>query len=115
MSLDVFSPPSDPAVSSARQAKSRIKSAQFGDGYSQRSSDGLNAVTRAFSAQWASIPSTDADTIEAFLEAHTSTAFLWTPPLDSVQRKWIAGDWSRSYVAGDLVSLSANLTEVFDL
>ncbi|MBN9600834.1 MAG: phage tail protein [Afipia sp.] len=115
MPLDVFNPPLAPSTPSVRPVRPRVNEATFGDGYSQRSGDGLNANPRTFQAQWSMLEDGQADAIEAFFETHTKTAFLWTVPLEIVQRKWIAVDWSRGYLGADLVSLSANLKEVFDL
>lgn len=115
MPLDVFAPPLAPSTPSSRPVKPRVNEVAFGDGYSQRSGDGLNALPQTFQAQWSVVSSAEADTIEAFFGSHIRTPFLWAVPLESVQRKWLAVDWSRGYVGGDLVSLSANLKEVFDL
>ena len=115
MPLDTFTPPKDPSPRSAGQVKPRTNTAQFGDGYSQRSEDGLNALTRDFQAVWPGLTVADRDTITAFLANHTVTPFLWTVPLESVEYKWIAVDWSPGAVGGEAVSLSATLRVVFDL
>lgn len=115
MPLDVFEPALNPSTPSTKDVNPRVNTAKFGDGYSQRSEDGLNSSEETFQAQWQSLRSSDADTMEAFFRAHKSTPFLWTVPLESVQRKWVAAKWSRGYVGGDTVSLSATFTEVFDL
>lgn len=114
MPLDTFVPVMQPAISSAAAAKPRVNEAVFGDGYSQRSGDGLNAVPRAYVAQWPMLYSEDADEMEAFFENHTSAAFLWAPP-DSPERKWRVLDWTRGATSAGVVSLSVNLKQVFDL
>lgn len=115
MPLNTFSPPFNPSLQSTRGVKTRTLTAQFGDGYSQRSEDGLNAAPRSYQAVWEQLESTDADTIEAFMEGQTAIPFLWTPPIDTIQRKWIATEWTRGYIGGTVVSLTVNLAEVFDL
>lgn len=116
MALDTFTPTSQPTVDATqRTVNRRVNAAQFGDGYSQRSMDGLNTSPRAFTAAWAALVSTEADTYEAFFDAHGVTPFLWTPPLETVQRKWLAGTSMQAYVSADVVSFSCPLTEVFDL
>lgn len=115
MPLDIFNPIPKPSTPSNRQVDPRTNTAQFGDGYSQRSEDGLNAAPRTMSAQWQGMAAVNADVIEAFLEAHTSSPFLWTIPLEPAQRKWIALKWARGYLGGGKVSLTATLKEVFDL
>lgn len=115
MALDVFTPTHQPAPQpTRRQVKRRVNTAQFGDGYSQRSGDGLNSSARVFTAGWDAIPAAEGETYEAFFDAHKYTPFLWTLPLESVQRKWIAGDSDLGYLGGSTVTLSCPLTEVFD-
>lgn len=115
MPLDNFVPPLDPAPASSRDIRTRVNTSQFGDGYSQRSQDGLNAIAATYNAQWAALTDVDCNTIEAFFAAHTITPFLWQPPLETVTRKWIAAVWSRGYVGANVVALGATLSEVFDL
>jgi phage-related protein len=105
----------NPSPSTTLGVKARVNAAQFGDGYSQRSEDGLNAAPRSYQAVWSTLLSTDADMIQAFLEAHKATPFLWTPPLETIQRKWTFSTSQRGYVGGPTVSLTASLSEVFDL
>jgi phage-related protein len=113
--LDTFAPTTQPSPSSTQeQGKQRVNTAQFGDGYSQRSMDGLNASPRTFTAQWDVLASTEADIYQAFFDAHSVTPFLWTPPLESVQRKLIAGTWTRGYVGASTVTLACPMSEVFD-
>lgn len=116
MPLDTFTPAFQPTVDGTqRVVKRRTNKAQFGDGYSQRSTDGLNTSLRTLTVNWSTLVSTDADVIEAFFDAHGVTPFLWTPPLETVQRKWIAGDSTQLYVEAMIVSLSCPLEEVPDL
>jgi phage-related protein len=116
VSLDTFAPTTNPSTEgSQRGVKRRVNAAQFGDGYSQRSSDGLNTSARTFTANWSQLEETEAATYEAFFDAHDATPFLWTLPGETVQRKFIAGDSTMNYLDGDLVSFSCPLTEVFDL
>lgn len=115
MPLDTFVPALNPSLPSTRGVKPRVTTAQFGDGYSQRSEDGLNAAPRTYQASWDALDSPGANDIETFFEAHVATPFLWTPPLETAQRKWTAATWSRGYVGGTTVTLSATLSEVFDL
>lgn len=115
MPIETFAPATNPSIQSSRSVGVRVNTAQFGDGYSQRSRDGLNPTARTFSAQWQALDVSDADDIEAFFERHVVDPFLWVLPLEYVSRKWIVTDWSRAYAGGDLVSLSASLKEVFDL
>jgi phage-related protein len=52
----------------------RVRKAQFGDGYGQRSGDGLNTTLRRWAVQFTSRRKEEADGIEAFLRAHRGVA-----------------------------------------
>lgn len=113
---DIFTPVHQPSPQSTqRTIKRRVNTAEFGDGYSQRSGDGLNASPRTYLAAWDAILASEAEVYEAFFDAHKVTMFLWTPPLESAQRRWIAGDSTTGYLGGSTVSFSCSLKEVFDV
>jgi phage-related protein len=116
MPLDVFIPPRKVTVpGSGVDSAPRVNSAKFGDGYSQRSGDGLNDVDDTFSGQCSMLTAAQASTLVGFFKAHTSTPFLWTPPLTGVQSKWIATSWSQPYGGSGKLNVSFKLEKVFDL
>lgn len=115
MSLDVFVPPGRLQAGVSADVAPRVNSAQFGDGYSQRSSDGLNADNQTFSGQFPSLSPANSKAVRDFFSAHKSTPFLYALQLDAQQRKWIASKWSRTFVATNREAISFTLTEVFDL
>lgn len=116
MSLPQFTPPQSPEVGSLVKTQARANIAQFGDGYSQRGSDGLNAIKHTASLQWTMLSETDADAIEGFLAARKGyEAFLYSIPETTGVRKWICGSWNRSPQSFGLSTVSAEFEEVFDL
>lgn len=115
MALDTFTPPRKVSTQSTVEEAPRVNSVVFGDGYSQRSQDGLNASNETFSGQCNGLTKTQADTVIAFFRGHTVSAFLWNMPIDSVQRKFIAAKWSRAFMGSGLQSISFTFQEVFDL
>ncbi|MCV0384897.1 MAG: phage tail protein [Nitrobacter sp.] len=115
MPLDVFVPPRQVTVDSGADVTLRVNVAKFGDGYSQRSEDGLNAEDQAFRGVCVGLTIAQADNLFNFLRSHSAVPFLWNIPLDSVQRKWIATSYSRGYHGGCRQNVNFTLTEVFDL
>lgn len=90
----------------------RVRTAQFGDGYSQRAKDGLNNVydtwPLTFTGSEAEIAA-----IKAFLDATGgATNFYWTPPLRT-QAKFIASAVVVTPLGGDNYTLTATFTEDF--
>ena len=113
--LDTFVPPRKVTTGSSADSVARVNEAKFGDGYSQRSSDGLNADDQTFSGICSGIKADAADALIAFLQAHKFTPFLWAVPLDPVTRKWVYKRHSRAYLGSGLQAISFTLQEVFDL
>ena len=116
---DTFAPPVAPSPGQTTQktVTGNIRRAEFGDNYSQRAPDGLNAVKRQLMLSWPALVSTDCATIESFFLAEGSgaTAFFYTPYLESTALKWTCSTWTKGYVDGDIVSLEATLVQEFDV
>lgn len=115
--MTTFNPPIQPSISGlSKSVNARALVATFGDGYTQRGSDGLNAIGRTYSLTWNALSVANADTIESFFEARAGyEAFEWTAPRDSVAKKWIVQEWTRSNIDPTLDSISATFIQVFDL
>jgi phage-related protein len=64
-----------PDVPVSRDDEWRMNTAQFGDGYSQRMLDGINALNRKWSLTWGTRESADINAMVAFLEAQQAKAF----------------------------------------
>lgn len=58
----------------------RTQRVQFGDGYSQILTDGLNAQQEVWSCKTGPLDENDAYGIESYLYRKKGQAFLWTPP-----------------------------------
>jgi phage-related protein len=104
-----FSWPPDVGLSVSHQP--RLRKAQFGDGYEQRSADGLNPDMPTWSPTFSCKDTSTAADIEAFLVANIATAFFWTPPNGS-QGLYVCEKWTRSYTAWNVLSISAEFRQV---
>ena len=68
-----------PSWNSKIQRKPKVLVADFGDGYTQRTANGINHNKEEWNLSFTKRKDTEADAIEAFLETQGgSTAFLWT-------------------------------------
>lgn len=118
MAFDIFNPPVQPSVSPGGGSKimARRNDTPLGDGYSQRTGDGLNAARAMLTLTWAPITWAHAETIEAFLVARVDgTPFLYRPPNETMTRLWIWKDRSRAPSFSIADSLTVTLEEVFDI
>lgn len=115
MSLQTF--PASPGPSKADPDTTvRVNEAQFGDGYTQTTGDGLNAISDTYSVAWGLLTKAELDAFVDFLKAHGGTlAFLWTPPRDSAARQWKCKGWRTQNLNGGWFALSATFKESFDL
>jgi len=115
--VTTWTPPVAPSHNAPLETKPRILTAEFGDGYSQRAGDGLNAIKRMAQLEFANISNADASTIVSFLETQAGyQAFTYTVPGDSTARKWIAREgWSRVPTGPSTSTVTVKIEQVFDL
>jgi phage-related protein len=101
-----------PTYGAALKVQPRVRVASFGDGYKQRSGDGINRQARQWSLGFDGTK-TEIDAIELFLGNEDGiTAFDWTPPSGSAG-KWICSAWTTSINEYDSWVLSSTFQEVF--
>lgn len=99
----------------SKSTKPRVLLYQFGDGYAQRTPDGINNMVGTFNLVFTNRSNIEADAILAFLEANKgSDYFTWTPPGSSTAIKVIAQEWSEVYVTDFAKSVSTQFIQVFD-
>jgi phage-related protein len=107
---------STPVAGASVSPDVRILKASFGDGYSQRSADGINNIVDRYELTWENIDRAEANTILAFLKARAGIeSFYWTPPGETVERLWLCEKWQRTHVTAVLDTVSATFIESFDL
>ncbi len=107
--------PREPNRGSSRNVKSRFLRADLGDGYDQRSGDGIQTVKEEWNVEFVALDQTSANTLVAFfanLEGYQK--FEWTPFRQSVAKKFICVEWSESFMGRSLTTVSASFTQVFD-
>jgi len=88
---------------------------QFGDGYEQRLTFGLNQNPKSFSFTF-EVSETDADTIETFLDARASdnASFNFTPPGEGSSSKFICEQWTKSIPYLNRATIQATFRQVFE-
>jgi phage-related protein len=116
MALQTFSPGRNPNLGMAYQQRPRVLSAAFGDGYVQRTADGLNTMPRSYRLEWAPCTPAEADYIIGFFETHGGvTPFWWTSPRDGSPRKYTCPEWERTEPQWNASGVSATFVEDFGL
>jgi len=108
-------PSYNPVYSANKSSQPAVRTVQFGDGYAQRLSYGLNQNPKEWSLTF-DVTDTDADTIETFLNARAADAasFDWTPPDDNTSYKWVCPSWTRELYSHQRSKISVTFQQVFE-
>jgi phage-related protein len=93
MTLATFSPNPPPSPGTVRKPKLKILKADFGDGYTQPTPDGLNYVRRTLGLQWDLLSPAQADAFDAFFVANVALPFWYQPSDEGTAIKWTCEDW----------------------
>lgn len=108
-------PSYEPVYSANKTSKPSTRTVQFGDGYQQRITYGINQNPKEWSLTF-NVSDTDADVIEAFLDARAidSESFDWTPPDTTTPYKWVCPSWSREMFDIDRSRITVTFQQVFE-
>ncbi|WP_075219456.1 phage tail protein [Acuticoccus yangtzensis] len=116
MPIPTFTPPVPPSEGSALNTQPKLLIAEFGDGYTQATADGLNHIKREFRATWSQVHALHADEIEAFFTARGGyEPFRWTLPDETTPRKWVCRRWDRQMHPNKRRTVSAEFVEDWSL
>jgi phage-related protein len=113
-----ISPEIVPGFQSRKAIDHNIKANGFGDGYVQRSANGLNSRKDKWSLVFDAVNNTRADTLETFVnDQGCVTPFLWTPPLEATQKQWIVlpNTFNREFLGPDTSTISFNIEQDFSI
>ena len=104
-----------PQYSATNRSQPQQRVTQFGDGYQQRTSFGLNQDPKVWSLTF-NVKDSDADTIETFLEARgkDGASFVWSPPDETTTYKWICRGFGREMFDSDRSRITASFEQVFE-
>ena len=88
---------------------------QFGDGYEQRLTFGLNQNPKSFSLTF-EVSETDSDTIETFLDARAAdnASFDFTPPGEGSSSKFVCEQWTKSIPYLNRATIQTTFRQVFE-
>jgi phage-related protein len=93
-----------------------INENQFGDGYSQRSAQGINNARDSWSASWTNITTREKDTIVKFIRAMKGyQAFHWVAPGDDAPSQWTARDLKINPIDAGKWGVTSTFRMEFDL
>ena len=103
----------NPSYGTVKTSEPKIRIANFGSGYSQRSTFGINQNLKVYRLKWQNISETDADIIENFLDTQAGViAFDYTPAGESASKKIICRDWNKTIPYLNRATINATFEEV---
>jgi phage-related protein len=104
-----------PTYGAQKNSRPNVRTIQFGDGYQQRLTYGINQNPKSWSLTW-EVSETDADTIETFLNnrAADNASFDWTPLDEATSYKWICPEWNKSVPYKNRATITATFQQVFE-
>ena len=103
-----------PTYGIQKKSQPNVRIAQFGSGYSQRTTFGINQNPKIYDLTF-EVSETDADTIEDFLDARGGVEnFDFTPPGESSSTKYICRNWSKSIPYLNRATIQATFEQVFE-
>lgn len=95
MALD-FPLPYGPIYPVQKDVEPRVNVTTFGDGYKERSGDGINIIPPTTDVVWQGLTEDEATLVDNFLtDRAAQEGFMWTFPGDGTALKWIATKWSK--------------------
>ncbi len=107
--------PFEPTRASNRNVTPRFLRADLGDGYDQRSGDGIQTIKEEWSVTFEALDQTSANTLIAFFEdLQGYQKFEWIPFRQTVEKKFICVNWTEAYPGNSLTSIAASFVQVFD-
>jgi phage-related protein len=116
MALLSFYPPIDPSPSTGRKVEFKILEADFGEGYSQPTRDGVNHRRRTLTLTWDALTDEQAEEISGFLfDRGGDETFYYTPPRETKPVKWTCKDYSDDVQSGGYRKISATFVQSFTL
>jgi phage-related protein len=95
MALTTFTPPIAPAPGTKHAPKIKLLKAEFGDGYTQATPNGLNHIAYEISLRWDALTEAQFGTIRQFFEDRGGYRPFWYQPRGfATAQKWTAPAWS---------------------
>ncbi len=115
MTIPTFTPGKSPVIGNQVDTNYRTLDANFGDGYSQATIDGLNAAIDSYTISWSALTLAQKNTIKSQLDGYNGTSFQYQMPWDSSPKVYRCKKVTVSDANGISFTLSATFTQAFDL
>lgn len=107
--------PIQPDYLSSLNKQPRVRKVGFGDGYEQRSADGLNPNPDKWLLNWDELTDADITTLLSFFDGLGGVAtFTWQSLYASAPKTYVCEKWDPTPVSANHHRLSASIYQVFE-
>ncbi len=104
------------SIGTNKDKEYNVKEANFGDGYQQVVTVGLNNIKERWNVKFNNISNTDADTIETFIDARKGAEpFNWTPPNEGSAKQYRHKNFKRTPLNPNQSTITVRFIQAFDL
>lgn len=108
-----------PLPGAARKTKLNVDQANFGDGYTERTTRGLNPARPSWDVSFPFVGFDELDAMDRFLVANAALGFWWQPPDAAEAFLVTADDWAaaisdRTRADGIIGTLQSTFTRQFN-
>ena len=105
-----------PSFTISKSSSPKTRVSKMGDGYELRVVVGLNQNPKKWDLQFNYLTTTNADTIETFLDARAKdgASFTWSPPDTTSSYKWVCDTWQKEIPYPNRVNITASFRQVFE-
>lgn len=98
-----------------RTTQPRINVSTFGDGYIERSGDGINTQQPETDVVWEGLTQVEMQSTLAFFSAQGGIApFMWTYPGDTVPTQWVCDKWVDRFIGPGNYGINAHFQRDFN-
>lgn len=98
-----------------KNTSARVLKTSFGDGYQQRTADGINTINKEVSLKYFGTK-TQIKVYTDYLESWAgATVFNYTLPEESTSEQWTCEEWSVTYTDDDNAILDMTIHKEYDL
>lgn len=116
MAIPTFNPPKAPSPQSSKTQDLKLLKAEFGDGYTQITRDGINHVKRKARLIWDSLREAHSTEIHDFFEGlGGDQPFKYKVPDDGEIRRWRCEKWETQFTTYNRRTITADIVEDFSL
>ncbi|MDY8111158.1 phage tail protein [Fulvimarina sp. 2208YS6-2-32] len=116
MALPTFTPPCNPSPGTTETHEPKVLRAEFGDGYTQATADGINHDRADLEATWEILTPDERDEMVTFFKARGGYApFFYKFPWHAEALKWTVARWTETIVSGSYHRMTATFRQSFTM